>query len=124
MAISKLTALIKLARFHFLIGTSIAYLVGALIARNETGELKLSALALGALVVWLVQLTTQFLNEYFDQATDRLNRYRTPFSGGSGVLLTGALNANAALWAGIAALLLAVMLFLVLTRLRGQAPAP
>jgi len=117
ISLSKLMALVRLARFHFLVGTGIAYFIGALMARNETGGVSFSALGLGLSAVWLVQLATQFFNEYVDQPTDRANRYRTPFSGGSGALLTGDLKAASALRAGCVALLLAAVLCLSLTAL-------
>ncbi len=110
-------ALVRLARLHFLIGTGIAYLIGVLVARTESGGLSAPALGRGLFVVWLIQLAAQFFNEYFDQPTDRANRHRTPFSGGSGVLVAGELKAEVAWWAGVAALAPAVALFLDLARL-------
>ncbi len=110
--LSKFIALIRLARFHFLIGTGIVYLIGALMARNETGRLSAPALLAGLPVVWSVQLAAQFFNEYFDQPTDRANRHRTPLSGGSGVLPAGDLKAETAVRAGRVALLLTALLFL------------
>jgi 4-hydroxybenzoate polyprenyltransferase len=84
MSLSKIVALVQLARLHFLVGTGIAYLVGALMARYETGAWNWTAFGIGLLVVWPAQLATQFFNEYYDQPTDRANHHRTPFSGGSG----------------------------------------
>lgn len=98
--LKRIWALFKLARPYFLLGSGIIYLIGALMAWNETHRLNFGALALGLVSMWLVQLATHFLNEYYDQAGDRLNKNRTPFSGGSGVLLTGQLKAEVALWAG------------------------
>jgi 1,4-dihydroxy-2-naphthoate octaprenyltransferase len=112
MPLSKIVALMRLARPHFLIGTGIAYLVGALMARHETGAWNWMAFGLGALVVWSLQLAAQFFNEYYDQPTDRANRHRTPFSGGSGALIDGRLKPEVALWAGRTMLLLSTALLI------------
>jgi len=112
MPLSKIVALARLARLHFLIGTGIAYLVGALMARHETGAWNWTAFGIGVLVVWSLQLAAQFFNEYYDQPTDRANRHRTPFSGGSGVLIDGRLKPEVALWAGRTMLLLSTALFI------------
>jgi 1,4-dihydroxy-2-naphthoate octaprenyltransferase len=112
MSPSKIVALARLARLHFLIGTGIAYLVGALMARREDGVWNWTAFGLGLLVVWSAQLAAHFFNETYDQPTDRANRHRTPFSGGSGVLIDGRLKPEVALWAGRAMLLLSTALFI------------
>lgn len=101
-------ALFRLARPHFLLGAALFYGIGALIARRETGALRPGPLALGLALVWLVQLTTHFTNEYHDRQTDRRNPHRTPFSGGSGVLARGELPDAAALWCGGAAFVLSL----------------
>jgi 1,4-dihydroxy-2-naphthoate octaprenyltransferase len=44
---------------------------------------------LGLVWVLSMQLTTHYLNEYFDTPADATNSNRTPFSGGSGVLGEG-----------------------------------
>jgi len=111
MSLSKIVALARLARLHFLIGTGIAYLIGALMARHETGAWNWTAFGLGALVVWSVQLAAQFFNEYYDQPTDRATHHRTPFNGGSGMLIGGRMKPEAARWAGRAMLLLSTALF-------------
>jgi len=112
MSPSKIVALARLARLHFLIGTGIAYLVGALMARHETVAWNGTAFGLGLLVVWSLQLAAQFFNEYYDQPTDRVNRHRTPFNGGSGVLIGGRVKPEVALWAGRTMLLLSTALFI------------
>ncbi len=104
-----------MTRPHFVAGSAIVYLVGALVARSETHALNWTELGLGLGVMWLVQIATHFFNEYFDQPTDTLNTHRTPFSGGSGILPTGLLSPRRVLWAGTGALLLAILLFLALT---------
>ena len=111
MSLSKIVALARLARPHFLIGTSIAYLVGALMARRETGTWNWTAFGIGLLVVWSAQLAAQFFNEYYDQPTDRATHHRTPFNGGSGMLIGGRMKPEAARWAGRAMLLLSTALF-------------
>ncbi len=98
----------RAARLHFLLGSGLAYLIGALMARRETGALAAVSFGAGLGIVWALQLATQFFNEYFDQPTDRLNRRRTVFNGGSGVLAIGAVDPGALLVAGGVLALIAV----------------
>ena len=80
---------IRLARPHFLAGGFLLYGLGALIARYEGRELSASLYLAGQAYVTCIQLMTHFLNEYWDTETDRLNRNRTLFSGGSGMISSG-----------------------------------
>ena len=106
---------LKLARLQFLLGSGIFYIVGALMARHRTGSLDVVTLVLGLATMWLLQLSTHFLNEYYDQVGDYSNCHRTFFSGGSGVLAKGRLAPQLARLAGLVALSLAVLLLVAVS---------
>lgn len=59
--------------------------------------ISLGVYLLGQLMVSCSQVTAHYVNEYSDVEADRLVSKRTFFSGGSGVLASGALNARLAL---------------------------
>jgi len=80
---------IRLTRPLFLAGGVLVYLLGAEIAWKGGAHINLFRLFLGQAMVTFTQLMTHYANEYFDQASDRLNVRRTWFSGGSGVLAAG-----------------------------------
>ena len=84
--VKKLVAFIRLARPHFLLGGLLLYALGAVVARYQGYPIDFRVYAVGQLFVSSLQLMTQFLNEYWDVETDRLNTARTLFSGGSGML--------------------------------------
>ena len=111
----QITAFLQVARLHFLLGSSIFYLAGALMARYENGMMDGQRLVFGLATMWLLQLSAHFLNEYYDQDGDHSNRHRTLFSGGSGVLADGRLEPTVVLWAGVGALSLATVLMATLT---------
>jgi 1,4-dihydroxy-2-naphthoate octaprenyltransferase len=78
--------LIRTGRFHFLAAGFLLYLTGALFAiRTGTSVLHLPFLA-GYLVCGSAHLSVSYSNDYFDRHTDDPTR-RTPFSGGSGILV-------------------------------------
>ena len=101
---AKLIAFVRLARPHFLLGGFVLYALGALVARYEGYPLDFGAYWVGQLFVTSLQLMTQFLNEYWDVEADALNKARTPFSGGSGVLGEGGLSRHTAFTAAIVCL--------------------
>ena len=106
---------LKLARLQFLLGSGIFYVIGVLMALHQTGLLDIMALLVGLATMWLLQLSTHFLNEYYDQVGDYSNRHRTFFSGGSGVLAEGRLAPQVARLAAFIAFSLAVFLLATAT---------
>ncbi|MEX2161400.1 MAG: prenyltransferase [Anaerolineales bacterium] len=80
---------VRLSRPLFLLGGVLNYLLGLGIARYLALPIDWSVVALGQLWVTSLQLSTHYLNEYFDYPGDAANRNRTPFTGGSGVLGMG-----------------------------------
>ena len=86
----------KLTRPLFLAGGVILYALGVVIALYDGYSPNLTRLITGQILVTSIQLMTHYTNEYYDQEGDRLNNARTWFSGGSGVLSSGALSAQVA----------------------------
>jgi 1,4-dihydroxy-2-naphthoate octaprenyltransferase len=99
-----LRLMIRLARPYFLLGGILLYALGGGIAHYLGVTINWNVYLLGQLWVTLLQLSTQFLNEYYNAAADVDNPNRTPFSGGSGVLGPGKLPPRTALTAGMATL--------------------
>jgi 1,4-dihydroxy-2-naphthoate octaprenyltransferase len=107
MLLNKFIAFVRLARPHFLMGGFLLFALGALIARYGGYPINFEKYWVGQLFVSAIQLMTHFLNEYWDVETDRLNKSRTPFSGGSGVLGPGGLRRETAFTAAIACMAIA-----------------
>ncbi len=93
----KLWAFVKLSRLHFLVGGAVLYGLGAVTVPGAGPGLYL----LGQALVSAAQLTAHYVNEYADFEADRGVFNRTIFSGGSGVLASGALHRRVALRAAI-----------------------
>jgi 1,4-dihydroxy-2-naphthoate octaprenyltransferase len=121
--LNKLIAFVRLARPHFLVGGFLLYALGAVIARYEGYPIDFGVYWAGQLFVSSIQLMTHFLNEYWDTETDQLNRSRTPFSGGSGMLGPGGLKRESAFTAAVACLAVAsgAAIWLVIERRVGPA---
>jgi 1,4-dihydroxy-2-naphthoate octaprenyltransferase len=98
---SHVWAFVQLTRPLFLMGGVILYGLGAWFAFIETGTFHLARFLTGQILVTAVQLMTHYFNEYYDIQGDRLNQARTWFSGGSGILASGALPLRAAWQAGL-----------------------
>ncbi|QKT04741.1 NAD(P)H-dependent oxidoreductase [Ectothiorhodospiraceae bacterium 2226] len=82
---------LRALRLQFYPMTLLAYAVGALAASSQ-GVLSWSAFWIGFLVLFLLEATTVFINDYYDYPSDRRNRHYSPFSGGSRVLVEGAVS--------------------------------
>lgn len=80
-------AVVQMGRLYFLIGGALMFFVGVSFGQSPTGWHLASALAM----VLLAQVTAHYVNEYADYEADSAIRNRTAFSGGSGVLVTGAI---------------------------------
>jgi len=94
-----LAAFWRLSRPFFLLGGVVLFALGAGVAHAQGKSTSLVVYLLGQLYVTTLQLMTHFQNEYWDIEADRLNLSRTTFTGGSGVLTSGALAPQAALTA-------------------------
>jgi 4-hydroxybenzoate polyprenyltransferase len=104
----KLLAWLKIARLHFYLMAWIGYTLGTMAASMASGNFHLRIYVLGYLFLFLAELGTVLLNEYYDYASDRINANRSVFTGGSGMLVGGHISPGE-LKAGIA-----VTLFLIL----------
>jgi 1,4-dihydroxy-2-naphthoate octaprenyltransferase len=95
----------------FLGGAVVLYLLGAALAWSQGSAVDWPHLLLGQLLVTSIQLTTHYANEYYDYDVDAaIGSARTPFSGGSGVLVSGQLDRATALHATHVCLALSVIL--------------
>ncbi len=114
MKLRHLWAFMQLTRPLFLGGGVVLYLFGAALALTQGATLDWPRLILGQLLVTSIQLTTHYANEYYDYDVDRLiGDRRTPFSGGSGVLVSGQLDRVVALHATRVCLGIAVVMLIV-----------
>ncbi len=114
--------MIRLARPHFLLGGILLFALGVGISKYLGTPINWEIYLVGQIWGTLLQLSTHFLNEYFDVEADKSNPNRTIFSGGSGALGPGKLPRAAALWGAIGSLaVVASMTVLVLTVAR---PSP
>jgi len=95
---------IQMTRPLFLVGGLLLYALGVGIARYLGATIDWQAYWLGQIWVTLLQLSTHYLNEYYDAAEDQTNRNRTPFTGGSGAVGPGRLTRRTALMAAMTAL--------------------
>jgi 1,4-dihydroxy-2-naphthoate octaprenyltransferase len=95
---------IKLSRPHFLLGGALLYALGVGIAHFLGTPVDWGLYILGQAWGTMLQLSTHYLNEYFDFSGDQANLNRTPFTGGSGALGPGKLPRATAFWAAVACL--------------------
>ena len=101
---SQILLFIRMSRPLFLLGGLLLFALGAGIARYLGAEIDWGIYFLGQAVVTTLQLSAQYLNEYFDSPADQENRNRTIFSGGSGAVGPGKISRNTVLLAAATAL--------------------
>lgn len=119
----QLKLFIRLSRPHFLLGGILLYGLGAGIARYLGTPIDWGLYFLGQAWITLLQLSTQYLNEYFDAPADIKNPNRTPFTGGSGAIGPGKLTRSTALYASIVCLTIVASTTVLLIRYGGLSPA-
>jgi 1,4-dihydroxy-2-naphthoate octaprenyltransferase len=102
-----------------LIGAALLYALGVGVARFLGSPINWGVYLLGQGWVTLIQLSTHFLNEYFDSPADAQNPNRTPFSGGSGALGPGKIRREVALWSAVTCLTIATSLTVLIIRYVG-----
>ncbi|MGE0866937.1 MAG: prenyltransferase [Kofleriaceae bacterium] len=96
-----LISMVRLGRPLFLVGGVVLYGLGTAIAVATGHAFDPCRYALGQAAVTAFQLMTHYANEYFDFEADRANTTPTTWSGGSRVLIGGALPRSVALIAAI-----------------------
>ena len=94
---TRVLAFLRLSRPHFLLFSMLPYLLGVLVAWRDGAMLDPRRAWVGLVAQLLIQLSTAYVNDYFDLPTDRINRRRTLLSGGSGELASGLLPPRLAL---------------------------
>lgn len=93
----KILLFIRMSRPLFLLGGVLLFALGAGIARYLGAEINWGSYLLGQAVVTTLQLSAQYLNEFFDFQVDQENSNRTMFSGGSGAVGPGKISRNTVL---------------------------
>jgi 1,4-dihydroxy-2-naphthoate octaprenyltransferase len=93
-------ALVKMGRPFILVSGLIAYFLGLSIAYHDLGTIYLLPALMGLLILVLATLMAHYANEYADVDTDTITR-PTWVSGGSGVLPSGIIPQQWALWAAV-----------------------
>jgi 1,4-dihydroxy-2-naphthoate octaprenyltransferase len=104
----------RLSRPLFILGGALVYGLGVGIARFLGVQIDWSLYFLGQAYVSTMQLSAQYLNEYFDAPADQDNPNRTPFSGGSGTIGEGKLSRETVMWAALTTLTILASLTVVL----------
>lgn len=114
--------IILLSRPVFLLGGALIYALGAGIARYLGAPIDWELYFLGQAYVTMMQLSAQYLNEYFDAPADQDNPNRTPFSGGSGAVGEGKLSQETVMWAALTALTILASLTVVMLNVTSVSP--
>jgi 1,4-dihydroxy-2-naphthoate polyprenyltransferase len=94
---SPLFDFIKFLRPHFLVGGLMMNIFGSALASYSGRPIDLTTFLLVQMVISSVQLAGQTANEYADAEGDALNKNRTFFSGGSGMLSGGRISKRTAM---------------------------
>jgi len=110
----KIRLFIRLSRPLFLLGGVLFYALGISMADYLGVQINPGVMLLGLLWVFFLQLSSQYLNEYFDAPGDLENRNRTFFSGGSGAIGDGKLSRTTPLFAAATTLTLTASTTVVL----------
>jgi 1,4-dihydroxy-2-naphthoate octaprenyltransferase len=116
-----LRAWLKEFRVLFLLFVALPVLLGSAVAyAREPGTFSLFYCIVSVIAMMLLHAGTVILNDYFDfkSGTDVLNKERTPYSGGSGLLPEKTLSPDHVLAAGLLCFGLSTVLgfFIVFTR--------
>jgi len=91
----KIIPWIQAIRLQFYPMTFFAYGMGAFAFSKLNGEFNLLVFIIGYVLLFLLEVMVVFSNDYYDRETDKLNRFYSPFSGGSRVLINGLISESA-----------------------------
>jgi 1,4-dihydroxy-2-naphthoate octaprenyltransferase len=114
--------IILLSRPLFLVGGVLGYALGVGMVRYLGSPINWGLYFLGQAYVTTMQLSAQYLNEYFDSPADQSNPNRTPFTGGSGAVGEGKLARETVMWLALTALTILASLTVVLIRVTPLSP--
>lgn len=114
---------IRLSRPLFLLGGVLMYALGGGIVNYLGFSVDWTLYWIGQAWVTTMQLSGQYLNEYFDAPVDNQNQNRTPFTGGSGVLGPGGLPRQTALLAAYGCLAVTASLTVLIISTGKLSPA-
>ena len=90
--LNRMQAWLRAIRLQFYPMTWIAYAAGAFAAGSLGHSFNSTLFWLGYLWLFLLEVGTVLSNDYFDYESDRRNKYFSPFTGGSRVLLDNTLH--------------------------------
>jgi 1,4-dihydroxy-2-naphthoate octaprenyltransferase len=109
-------------RAPFLTASIIPVIVGGAVAWWSTGSFDWQLFIITLIAIALIHLGANVTNDYWDfmGGTDRVNLQRTPFSGGSGLIVEGRLRPMPVLRLGMALLAAGSALGLVLLFVMGE----
>ena len=105
---------IRLSRPLFLVGVAIVYALGVGIAHYLGVTIDWRLYVLGQAWVSILQLSTQYLNEYYNAPADNENPNRTFLTGGSGAIGTDKLPRRVALMSAMGCLAILASLTVLL----------
>lgn len=120
--IQQIRLIFLLSRPLFLLGGALVYALGVGIARYLGAPIDWGLYVLGQAYVTTMQLSAQYLNEYFDAPVDQDNPNRTPFTGGSGAVGAGKLSQETVMWAALTTLTILASLTVVLISVTSVSP--
>lgn len=105
---------LKAIRLQFYPMTCVAYATGAFAAENLGYGFNRSVFWIGYLWLFLVEVATVLSNDYFDFKSDEQNKFFSPFTGGSRVLVDKLLNFREVKTGIITSLILSLVVFVIL----------
>ncbi len=111
---SKLKALLLVLRLQFTVACLLPFAIGLWCVWNDVGDIDITIALMGLAVVMLCNMAGNVFNDYYDRESDRVGRPNL-FSGGSGVIVAGALSPRSVL---LYAMLLGAMALLGATLLQ------
>ncbi len=120
---SSLAIWVREVRVPFLTASVIPVLVGTAAAFYETGSFHLPLFLLTLLGAVLSHSGANMANDYYDSKSgnDDINRWRSPFNGGTGVIQDGLLTARQVHYAALGCLAVAAAVGVYLFTVRGPA---
>jgi 1,4-dihydroxy-2-naphthoate octaprenyltransferase len=112
--VKEISLFFRLSRPLFLVAVFVLYALGAGIAHYLGINIDWSAYFLGQAWVSLLQLSTTYLNEYYNSPADQVNPNRTFLTGGSNALGEGKLSPRIALISALTCLAILASLTVVI----------